>query len=1434
MFALIIFSHAGFGAYSVYRRHNMDRLPLTGALLSSELMSNLPNGLTTFATIGESEPVSFVIRPSNALANVVISVTDLVSGTDIINSTNVVIRRVCYQAVNVRQKITYVTLGRTLLSEHDHPQGFACNANENSWFWLTILVPLSAKNGTYQATVTVAPTGGEAVTTFPLKVEVLPFRLDPLEDGDNNKHLGFDWAAPTSKYMTEADPLFWDMCDAQFEDIANHGFAVHPAIGYSAWGVQYNVLAEPMTGTFTKLELLMSHMRKYDKTSPIDFHSFWQSHTKWEIGDNYAWFEGDGVTPNPVFLAKFDEEIDLCKAEWAAHPDWPPLYAQVWDEPCVFVPADSVPKAIMLAEELLKKGMKPSTHVIDFNSQNKSKSSYGANVLAGRLSHGLMNWDQVNTTTTFSILYHSSGTCQPWFYNVSRIFHITDTANTAYGATENIKGSERIAHGFFYWKYPMCKNLSDWMYNGDEGTAETGRITLTSYKDSQVPGIGSGSLPIIENNIARVVPVLDWEWQKEGVDDLKYLYTLQHLIDAANTSGDPTKIGNAATAEAVVTAIMNSMDDNYIDLRRKNLVEGYSGTMVGSRWPVYKFDENRRKVVDQILILLPDNMPGTPVQSAPADGLSISYSTPTFDWSDSVNSLTYGIQVSTMPDFSVSTINLDSAVSQYVVTGSGLSNGVYYWRVRGKNGALSGEWSSSMQFSVSVGVVVVAPPIPTLISPANTTTISYSTPTFDWTSETGAASYTLQISTMADFSVLNTNTSPSASAYTLPGSLSNATYYWRVRSNGAASSNWSSSYQVTVAVIPPSIPVPSYPIDASVITYSTPTFDWANSTGAISYTLQVSTVSNFSLLKFDQAITDSQYIVTLNNLLNNATHYWKVRSSNGSIFSDWSSVMTFAVSNNDIPIYKNSPSNNEQVSTTTPSFDWNDVDGATVYQIQISSISALDFTSTVVNIDTITISYLDLDTKLGYLDYFWRVRANVDSAWRSWSSVSTFTVLPETVVFTWGNLRITNTKGDWLASGNITDNVVPDVKMNVKVNVGSLKTGFDALIPVANTLSIFSFDEGMGDRGVGDQMPADGSTNNQVTSFKGVYTGDVPLNAINFGTCFRTNGINDYIYISSFIALSNRSELTIGAWIKPDGTPSGKHQIIQRGNDDWGLYSSGGRIYFYVDTTNSGGSYKEISAPIQLTWTLIEGTYDGTAMKLYKNGGLAVTGAQTGNINENMSNTKFTIGAGNGGTEEFFKGSIDEARVVNDCLSEYQIASDYHSEMYQYSRNGGQLWSPWIPSDNESKGGFMDVDIKAVSVPFNKASGTDNLMRFLIADMIGNISVSSPVVISTQRLSSRNNLVPAVSTIKNKIFTPNNDNKNDSVVIYLTNTTGARGEVYDMTGRRVRGELSVNAALNTVSWNGKNDNGVTVEAGTYIYKIKVGDTVLTGIIVVAR
>lgn len=201
--------------------------------------------------------------------------------------------------------------------------------------------------------------------------------------------------------------------------------------------------------------------------------------------------------------------------------------------------------------------------------------------------------------------------------------------------------------------------------------------------------------------------------------------------------------------------------------------------------------------------------PSAPTLVSPDNGAQTNDSTPTLSWntvSDNSLPVTYNLQVDDDSGFSSPTENVSGLTNNSYTTSSSLADGTWYWRVRVRDNAGNvGSWSSGRSFTVDTAALAA----PALTAPANGAITNDSTPTCDWESVSGAASYTLQYATDSGFTQNLTTGSSTASDYTPTTTLADGTWYWRVQTVDAVGNtgSWSSTWSFTIDTATPTVTI---------------------------------------------------------------------------------------------------------------------------------------------------------------------------------------------------------------------------------------------------------------------------------------------------------------------------------------------------------------------------------------------------------------------------------------------------------------------------------------------------------------------------------------------------------------------------------------------------------------------------------------------------
>ncbi|MEA1896861.1 MAG: T9SS type A sorting domain-containing protein [Bacteroidota bacterium] len=183
---------------------------------------------------------------------------------------------------------------------------------------------------------------------------------------------------------------------------------------------------------------------------------------------------------------------------------------------------------------------------------------------------------------------------------------------------------------------------------------------------------------------------------------------------------------------------------------------------------------------------------------------------------------------------------------------------------------------------------------PVQSSPSNSATGMALDVSLMWGAVTGATSYKVEVSSESDFSTTVISSTVTGTSFTFSNELTNnMSYYWRVRSvNGEGESAWSGVWSFTVIEAVPGVPVQSSPSNSATGMALDVSLMWGAVTGATSYKVEVSSESDFSTTVISSTVTGTSFTFS-NELTNNTSFYWRVRSVNGEGESAWSGVWSF-------------------------------------------------------------------------------------------------------------------------------------------------------------------------------------------------------------------------------------------------------------------------------------------------------------------------------------------------------------------------------------------------------------------------------------------------------------------------------------------------------------------------------------------------------------
>jgi len=360
--------------------------------------------------------------------------------------------------------------------------------------------------------------------------------------------------------------------------------------------------------------------------------------------------------------------------------------------------------------------------------------------------------------------------------------------------------------------------------------------------------------------------------------------------------------------------------------------------------------------------------------------------TPELNWNNVPDAVSYALQVSTVSDFSSTVVN-ESGITSTTKAISGLQNNTtYYWRVNANNTGGTSNWSAIWNFKT----IALIAGIPNLSSPLQGAINQNTSMTLNWNVANNATAYSLQVSTTSDFSSTLVNESGiTSTTKAISGLQNNTTYYWRVKAtNSGGTSGWSAIWNFKTIASIAGVPNLSSPINGAVNQAVNLNLNWNAANNATTYSLQVSTVSDFSsTLVNESGITATTKAI--NGLQNYTTYYWRVNATNTDGISGWSETWNFKT----IALIAGipnllSPLQGAINQNTSMTLNWNAANNANTYGLQVSTTS--DFSITLVDESGITGTTKAISGLENNTTYFWRVNS-INPGWTSnWSETWNF------------------------------------------------------------------------------------------------------------------------------------------------------------------------------------------------------------------------------------------------------------------------------------------------------------------------------------------------------------------------------------------------------------------------------------------------------------
>lgn len=224
----------------------------------------------------------------------------------------------------------------------------------------------------------------------------------------------------------------------------------------------------------------------------------------------------------------------------------------------------------------------------------------------------------------------------------------------------------------------------------------------------------------------------------------------------------------------------------------------------------------------------------------------------------------------------------------------------------------------------------------------------------------------------------------------------------------------------------------------------------------------------------------------------------------------------------------------------------------------------------------------------------------------------------------------------------------------------------------------------------------------------------------NEDSAYSFDGLNDYIQLG----ISNKLKMpafTLATWAKT--SYNGGNCLYRWWNygQAWFVNTSSFSLGFHSST----GAYYSTSYkfPIDEDWHFLVGSFDGSTLKLYKDGVLLTTNSNTAPIYYNAATGAFI---GKNGSENYFNGKIDDFRIYNRALSEVEIqelftiddiveipSNQLEAPVLTSTTNGLEFNLSWTEVEGaEGYSGRLSFDGESELEPFDLGNKTNIAGRF--------------------------------------------------------------------------------------------------------------------------
>ena len=314
----------------------------------------------------------------------------------------------------------------------------------------------------------------------------------------------------------------------------------------------------------------------------------------------------------------------------------------------------------------------------------------------------------------------------------------------------------------------------------------------------------------------------------------------------------------------------------------------------------------------------------------------------------------------------------------------------YFWRVRYSNSDGLSPYSGKYSFTTIKPVPKVV-----LSSPVNDSTILGPLLWLKWKSVSGRDFYQLQVSKNSDFSdIVVFMDDLQINEIEISDLEIGYEYYWRARASiNNVLGEYSNTYKFSTYSDVPKVVLRS-PVNDSTILGTSVWLKWKSVSGRDYYQMQLATDNNFTnIVEFLDTLHINEILV--DNLIKGQDYYWRARASKYNYFGEYSSTSRFYTTHGDTtkPVLL-APANDAMDVNTTLTFNWERIDTAEYYQLEIAEDDNFDdlfYLNENVSENKQTVNDFEKGRR-----YYWRVRFASQGGNSMYSNVFTFETISGT------------------------------------------------------------------------------------------------------------------------------------------------------------------------------------------------------------------------------------------------------------------------------------------------------------------------------------------------------------------------------------------------------------------------------------------------------